>query len=168
MKLFELQDQTFGVSRLPWNSAPDIGWWRDGKVLRTYHGSNMKYLESFAENGLNRKDSGTGMISLAYEPFTARAFAAMGGEAEFRKAGAKAKTIPENERITLVFDIPQSFVKKYEDPNLRGNDPVHLARLRNKEEYEAWTGTDQQYYQLCELRVSSEVPAKYLVGYMIK
>ena len=92
----------------------------------------------------------------------------MGGEARFLAGGAKAKTVPENKRITLVFDLPKAFVRKHQDPDLHGNDPEHKKRLREKELYEAWTKGDQQYYQLCELRVNTAVPASYLVGYMIK
>ena len=155
-------------SKLPWNGSPDIGWWRDGAKLRVYHGTDLAHYESIAKTGLDRLDARTGMISFALEPFTARAFAVMGGEARFLGAGAKAKTVPQDKRITLVFDLPRSFVDKYEDPDLRGNDPEHKKRLEDKAVYDAWDGSDQQYYQLCELRVSSKVPAKYLVGYMMK
>lgn len=167
MRISELFENV-GVKQLPWNSNPNVGWWKDTNPLRMYHGSNLRHLDSFARYGLNKKDSSTGMISLAFEPFTARAFASMGGEADFRKAGAKAKTIPENQRITLVFDIPQNFIKQYQDPDLRGNDPEHLRRLLDSELYQNWKGSDQQYYQLCELRLSHEVPAQFLLGYMIK
>lgn len=157
-----------GLKSIPWDGAPTIGWWEDQNPLRMYHGSNARHLESFAKDGLNRKDSSTGMISLAFDPFTARAFAVMGGEAEFRKAGAKAKTVPENQRITVVFEIPKPFIIAHQDPDLRGNDPEHLKRLTDQSVYETWTGSDQQYYQLCELRLNAVVPAKYIVGYMIK
>ena len=166
-KQFLIEQET-KVPKLPWNGTPDIGWWRDGKVLRTYHGTNFEHLESISVSGLDRLDAKTGMISMALEPFTARAFAVMGGEARFLGAGAKAKVVPQEKRITLVFDLPQSFVSKYEDPDLRGNDPLHLRRLRERELYDEFDGIDQQYYQLCELRLSTAVPAKYLVGYMVK
>lgn len=156
------------VKKIPWVSAPTIGWWRDGSKVRVYHGTDIAHLESISKTGLDRLDARTGMISFALEPNTARAFAVMGGEARFLGAGAKAKTVEEKKRVTLVFDLPMSFVKKYEDPDLHGNDAEHKKRLREKELYDAWTDNDQQYYQLCELRVSSKVPAKYLVGYMLK
>ena len=66
------------ATKLPWDSNPKIGWWRDAKVLRMYHGTNLDFVDSFAKEGLNRPDPKTGMFSLAYEPFTARAFAVMG------------------------------------------------------------------------------------------
>lgn len=166
-KQFLIEQQT-SVPKLPWDGNPDIGWWRDGKTLRTYHGTTIDHLDSIAADGLNRLDAKTGMVSFALEPFTARAFAVMGGEARFLGAGAKAKVVPKDKRITLVFDLPQSFVSKYEDPDLRGNDELHLRRLRERDLYDEFDGSDQQYYQLCELRVSSVVPAKYLVGYMVK
>jgi hypothetical protein len=156
------------VPKLPWEKNPTIGWWEDKNPLRVYHGTQLKHLESIAKTGLDRLDAGTGMISFALEPYTARAFASMGGEAEFRKAGAKAKAIPESERITLVFDLPRAWVTAHRDPDLRGNDSLHLKRLLNKDEYDKFDSNDQQFYQLCELRVNAKVPAKYLVGYMVK
>ena len=38
----------------------------------------------------------------------------------------------------------------------------------SKEIYDSWNNNDQQYYQLCELRVRAHVPPKFLVGYMMK
>jgi hypothetical protein len=155
-------------SKLPWNGSPAIGWWRDGSKLRVYHGTDLQHYDSIAKTGLDRLDPKTGMISFALEPFTARAFSVMGGEARFLGAGAHAKTVPENKRITLVFDLPRAFVDAHEDPDLRGNDPEHKKRLQDEDEYRKFKGGDQQYYQLCELRVNAKVPAKYLVGYMVK
>ena len=160
--LLESKDQ------LPWDGNPTIGWWRDAKVLRLYHGTDLNNYESIKKTGLDRLDQRTGMISFAFEPFTARAFSVMGGEARFLGAGAKAKTVPAERRATLVFDIPMSFIEKHEDKDLHGNDPAHKSRLQNKDEYDAWKNSDQQYYQLCEIRIASKIPAKYLVGYMIK
>lgn len=168
MKVIELFEDEVTLEKLAWDSNPTIGWWRDADVLRLYHGTNSANLDSIAKSGLNRMDSRTGMISFAFEPFTARAFAVMGGEENFRAAGAKAKIVPENQRAVLVFDVPMSWILKHEDPDLRGNDDMHLRRLRSKSEYEKFDGNDQQYYQLCELRVDAAVPVDFLVGYMIK
>jgi hypothetical protein len=154
--------------QLQWDANPKIGWWKDQKVLRLYHGTDMDHLDSIYKSGLDRLDRSTGMISFAFEPFTARAFSVMGGEARFLGAGARAKTVPQTRRVVLVFDIPQKWIVSYEDPQLRGNDPVHKERLVDKTIYENFDQSDQQYYQLCELRVSSVVPAKYLIGYMVK
>ena len=133
-----------------------------------YHGTNLDFVDSFAKEGLNRPDPTTGMFSLAYEPFTARAFAVMGGEARFLASKSKALVVPESKRAVIVFDIPQTWITKHEDPDLRGNDDAHLERLRNKEVYEDWDNSDQQYYQLCELRANEPVPAKFMAGYMVK
>lgn len=156
------------LTRLPWNGTPTIGWWRDNDPLRLYHGTNLAHLDSFAEHGLNRPDPRTGMYSFALEPFTARAFAVMGGEARFLASKSKALTVPEDKRVVIVFDVPMSWIEKHEDPDLRGNDSTHLNRLREKSAYDEWTDHDQQYYQLCELRVDAPVPAKYIAGYMLK
>ena len=154
--------------KLPWNSNPTIGWWQSAKKLRMYHGTNLDNVESFAATGLNRPDPRTGLYSLAFEPFTARAFAVMGGEAHFLASKSKALVVPENKRAVIVFDIPLTWINKHADDFLGGNDEEHKERLQNKEIYDAWKNSDQQYYQLCELRVDAPVPAKYMTGYMLK
>lgn len=155
-------------NQIQWDGNPKIGWWKEAKVLRLYHGTNIEYLDSISKEGLNRPDPKTGMISFAIEPFTARAFAVMGGEARFLGAGAKAKTVAPSARCTLVFDIPQMWIQKNLDQDLHGNDPEHKERLMDKEIYDSWNNNDQQYYQLCELRVRAHVPPKFMVGYMMK
>lgn len=166
-KQFLLGEET-KMARLPWDSNPTIGWWRDAEPLRLYHGTNLEHVDSFFEHGLNRADPRTGMYSFAFEPFTARAFAVMGGEARFLASKSKSGVVPADKRVVIVFDIPQDWVLKHEDPDLRGNDEEHLRRLQSKSTYDAWDGTDQQYYQLCELRVNQAVPAKFIAGYMLK
>jgi hypothetical protein len=110
------------------------------------------------------------MFSFALEPYTARAYAVMGGEARFLSAKKKAKSlvVPENQRAVVVFEVPRDWVFKHEDPDLGGNTGDHKERLTNKEKYDAFDDDDQQYYQFCELRVNAPVPAKYIVGYMLK
>ncbi len=159
------------IKQVPWNGFPEIGWWRDQKKLTLYHGTNVDNLPGFAATGLSRPDPNTKMYSFAFEPFTARAFAVMGGEARFLNAKAhqaKQLVVPENKRAVLIFELPIAWIEKYMDPDLSGNDPSHKERLMDKDEYEKFSGSDQQYYQLCELRVTAPVDAKYIKGYMIK
>lgn len=156
------------TTRLPWNGNPTIGWWQDADVLRMYHGTNIDHLESFAREGLNRPDPRTKLYSLAFEPFTARAFAVMGGEARFLASKSKSQVVPENKRAVIVFDIPLKWINTHSDENLGGNDALHKERLLNKKLYDDWDSNDQQYYQFCELRVKAAVPAKYMSGYMLK
>lgn len=156
------------LKKLPWTADPKIGWWRDADPLRLYHGTSLDHLDSFGKEGLNRPDPKTGMYSLAFEPYTARAFAVMGGEARFLASKAKSKVVPEDKRVVIVFDIPQSWILKHEDPGLHGNDETRLKRLRNETEYKKWDENDQQYYQLAELRVDAPVPREFIAGYMMK
>lgn len=169
MKLSQLKVETRvdGTPQLPWRVWP-VSWWLDGPTVTAYHGTDRQHLASIAEHGLNRLDPRTGMVSFALEPHTAQAFAVMGGEARFLRGGARAKVVPKDQRCTLVFKLPRAFVTEHLDPELHGNDAEHKARLRDKALYEAWTGSDQQYYQLCELRLGTKVPPKYLIGYMLK
>lgn len=147
---------------------PSTGWWQDADPLVVYHGTHIRNLDAVYENGLNRKDPDTGMISVALEPFTARAYAAMsgaGGESDFRKAGGGAIQTPMNERVVFKFEIPQSWIQAHVDPKLGGNIGDSYKRMRDRAEYEKWEGTDQQYYQFSELRLDKEVPASFIIGH---
>jgi len=167
MKIRELFESS-NPMQLPWNGNAPIGWWQDNKVMRMYHGTNLDFVPSIAKEGLTRLDAKTGMISFAFEPFTARAFAVMGGEARFLASKSKALVVPENKRAVLIFDLPREFVFKVIDRDFHGNDPEHKERLIDKSVYENWTRSDQQYYQLCEMRLESVIPASMMAGYMIK
>lgn len=160
--------EAVALKHLPWNGNPTIGWWKDVKKLTMYHGTNIDNLEGFAKTGLSVPDPRTKLFSLAFEPFTARAFAVMGGEARFVAAKSKALTVPENKRAVVVFDIPQAWIAQHTDEDLGGNDTTHKDRLLDKTLYDQWKQNDQQYYQLCELRVKTAVPAKFITGYMLK
>ncbi len=154
---------------LKWNKLPDIGWWRDKKVLTLYHGTNIKNVDSFFKSGVNRPHPTTGMISMALEPNTAAGYASMsGGETSFRQAGAKATLVPFSERAVFVFDIPMSWIEKYYDPQLRGNIGAARKRMESKEEYDNFPGHDVQYYQTAELRFKKHIPPNFIKGYMIK
>ena len=163
-----IQEITSSIKQLPWTNNPTIGWWQNANPLRLYHGTNSNNLPGFAKTGLSVPDPRTGLFSFAFEPFTARAFAVMGGEARFLAAKAHALTVPENQRAVVVFDVPQSLVRRILDSSLGGNDPEHKKRLLDEDYYNQWNNNDQQYYQLCELRVTKPVGPEYIVGYMIK
>lgn len=161
MRLFEFKE-------MPFDSNPIIGWWRDQNPLRMYHGTNKANLESVLKNGITHRDPTTGLISLAFDPNTARGYASMsGGEANFRKAGANAKYVPIDKRITIVVELAQRWIESYMDPRLSGNIGDAKEKLLNKELYDNYDGPDYAYYALTELRVDMEVPVKYIVGYML-
>lgn len=157
------------IRKLPWNGRPRIGWWQDNKTVTMYHGTHLRNLESVSKNGIDRFDPNTGMISMAFEPNTAYGYAAMsgaGGEANFRKVGAKPVNTPKEERMVLVFEIPMDFIKKHYDPKFSGNTPKEKEKITNKLKYKP--GADFNYYALTELRFKAKIPVKYLVGYMLK
>ena len=157
----------FEVSELSWNSNATVGWWRNNDVLTVYHGTHVKNIESVLKNGLTVKDPTTGMISLALEPSTSRGYAAMSGEYNFRSAGAKAKVVPIEDRVVFVLKIPMKWIEENLDPRLGGNIGMAKDKLSNKDLYDKWARTDSEYYQLTELRVKKEVPAKFIKGYML-
>lgn len=157
---------------IPW-SQKDTGWWEDQDPITLFHGTHERNISTILKNGLDRKDPDTGMISLALEPHTAKGYAAMsgtGGESDFRKAGAKVKSTPMNERAVFVFEIPKDWLLTNMDKNLSGNVGDAKKRMQSKEEYENFkqhTGKpDYAYYQLAEIRVKKEVPAKFIKGIM--
>ncbi|CAL9979160.1 hypothetical protein VPHK469_0041 [Vibrio phage K469] len=149
------------------NADPKIGWWEDADPLTVYHGTNIRHIESVYKNGLDRKDPDTGMISVALEPFTAKAYAAMsgaGGEANFRTSGAAVST-PTSERVVFTLEIPQSWIREHVDPNLGGNIGDAYKHMRSREAYEKFDRSDQQYYQFAELRLDAAVPASFIKGH---
>jgi hypothetical protein len=152
-----------------WNTFPEIGWWKDKKKVTLYHGTHIENLDAVMKNGLNIVDPETGMISLAFEPNTGHGYASMyGGEQNFRKVGGKARHVPDEKRVVLVFNIPMNWIEKNMDPNFGGNMPHQKKNLSDKSEYEKFSGKDVTYYSLAELRIKNKVPAKFIVGYMRK
>lgn len=157
---------------IPFDNDPTVGWWDDEnrKTLTMYHGSNIVNVDAIYENGIANKDPSTGLISMALEPFTARAYAAMsgaGGEANFRTSRKRPKNVPDKDRVVFVFELPMSFVRKHYDKGLSGNMGMAYEHMKHKELYEKWDASDSQYYQLCELRFDTVIPPKYLVGHML-
>lgn len=165
MRLYEFTSPP----KLTWPKTLNIGWWQEQNKLTMYHGTNKANFQLIAENGLTKKDPNTGMISLAFEPNTAQGYASMyGGEAQFRAVGAKAVHVPLSDRIVFAFEIPMDWLKSRMDPKLGGNTPPEKAKLLNKELYEKFDKSDIEYYALTEIRVNTEVPSSFIIGYMTK
>lgn len=162
----------FENKEIPW-SQEDTGWWEDGDSVTVFHGTHERNIPDILKNGLTRMDPDTGMISLALEPHTAKGYASMsgtGGEASFRKVGAKIKHTPMNERAVFKIVIPRDWLEANMDKNLSGNIGTAKNRMKSKEEYELFKKfekkPDTAYYQLAELRVKKPVPAKFIKGVM--
>jgi hypothetical protein len=159
------------IKKIKWDSNPKIGWWEFQDPLVLYHGTHERNIEMISKNGITNKDPETGMISMALEPNTAFGYAAMsgtGGEANFRKAGNKVTSTPPKERAIFVAHVPWDWVEKHYDKNLKGNLKKEKERLSSEEVYNSFTGVDASYYQLSELRFNTEMPARFIVGYMQK
>lgn len=161
--------------QIKWNGNPTIGWWLDNNPVTFYHGTHIRNKDGILKDGIFAPESGptAGYVSLALEPNTSFAYASMsgaGGESGFRGAGQKATSTPPKERIVFVLHIPQSYFKTRMAP-ARGAMDVERTKLTTKSRYETWakTGkTDQEYYAITEIRLPKHVPAKYIVGYMLK
>lgn len=159
--------------KMRWNKNPTIGWWLDKDPVRFYHGTHSRNLEGILEGGIYAPTSGptANWVSLALEPNTAHGYASMsgaGGETEFRAAGANVALTPHSERTVFVLDLPQSYFLPLMAP-ARGAMSESRDKLNNKNRYEEWAKsgkTDQEYYQITEIRLPKHVPAKYIVGYM--
>lgn len=161
---------------MPWTKNPTIGWWLDQTPTTTfYHGTHSRNLEGIMKNGIYAPTSGptANWVSLALEPNTAHGYASMsgaGGEAEFRASGSNVATTPHSERTVFVLELPQSYFLSLMAPAL-GNMDDTRDKLTNKSRYDKWANsgkTDQEYYQITEIRLPKHVPAKYIVGYMKK
>ena len=104
------------LKETPWQKDPKIGWWKDqGDTLTMYHGTHKNNVDSMANEGIKAPDSGptAGKVSMTFDPYTARGYAFMGGESGFRAAGAKAKTVPMEDRRVLQVEIPKIGLRKY-------------------------------------------------------
>lgn len=159
------------VKSVKWTPHPKVGWWQDRKSLIMFHGTHYSNLEGILSSGLYAPSSGptAGWVSLAFDPNTAFGYASMsGGESSFRAAGAKAHTVPPNERLILVLKLDGSWAQQHMDPGLSGNMPEQRKRLENKDLYDNWNGQDSEYYQLSELRFPKMIPANMVLGYMLK
>lgn len=169
-QIFMKLEEKCSKYKINWSVKP-IGWWRDQDPLRLYHGTNIINVPFIIEDGINRKDPSTGMISMTPDPFTARGYAAMGsggGEALFRKAGMKVRSLPMEERAVFAFDVPMSWVLQNYDKELRGNLNQMRDKMMNKHLYHAFNGTDLEYYSTSEIRFRKEIPPSFMVGWMVK
>lgn len=158
------------LERFPWDGSPAIGWWKDQDPVTFYHGTNIANLDRISRMGILSPSVGStaGWVSLALEPNTSHGYASMtGGETNFRSAGMKARTLPEQERAVLIVSCPMAWVIDNMDPRLRGNTD-RRTKLLDKAEYDAFEGADSEYYQLTEIRVRDSVPPEMVIGYMIK
>lgn len=169
MRAFEIINE----NKLGWIKNPIIGWWLDSDPVRFYHGTHSRNVKGIMKNGIYAPTSGptADWVSLALEPNTAHGYASMsgaGGESEFRGIGDKVVTTPHHERTVFVLEIPQSyFLPKMADA--RGAMVASRDKLTNRDRYEEWKKsgkTDQEYYQITEIRLPKRVPPEYIIGYM--
>lgn len=155
-----------------WQGNPKIGWWLDNDPVTFYHGTHKKNIPFILENGIIAPKEGptAGWVSLALEPNTAIGYASMsgiGGETQFRAAGKKAVHTPLEDRVVFVLKIPQDyFLPKMAEQ--RGAMKTERNKLKDKEQYEKWQGSDQEYYALTEIRLPELAPVKFIQNYMFK
>lgn len=147
-------------STMPWHGNPTIGWWLNNESIVFYHGTHKDKAESILQNGLRALPTGrtAGVTYLALEPFTGRGYGAMSGETNFRAAGHKAKHVPVEDRATIVFSFPKSYVLE----NMNWVNP----KLINQQSYEKFVGSDTEYYELAEVTHSGSIPPEFIIGYM--
>ncbi len=160
------------IKKKPFNKNPNIGWWLDNDPITFYHGTHIRNIDYIEKNGLKSPKEGptAGWISLALEPNTAYGYASMsgaGGESEFRSAGHKAITTKKEERVVFIIKLPKKLVLSKMGKE-RGAMQSTRTKLINKNEYESWNKTDQEYYALTEIRMPNKIDTKFIKGYMVK
>ena len=88
----------------------------------------------------------------------------MGGESGFRAAGAKAKTVPMEDRRVIKAEIPKSWAEE-NMADMRGNVGSTKDNLTNKAKYDAAKKagmTDKEYYATTELRFKKPIPKEFI------
>jgi hypothetical protein len=171
MKLFSDMLLEANIKKKSWDKNPKIGWWLDNKKITAYHGTHINNIDWVVQNGLKAPTEGytAGIVSLAMEPNTAWGYASMsgaGGEVEsLRNAGAAVKSTSHKERVVFILEFPKSFLLKH----ISAIDyRTSQDKLSNKELYDEWTKTDQEYYMMTELKFKGTVDPKFIKGYMTK
>lgn len=176
-----LIEKTTEAKEIPFEHHPHVGWWKDKAEKdgyhTVYHGTHKRNLPHILKHGITHKDPRTGMISVTHDPHTAHGYAAMsgsGGEANFRRAGAKAVHTPHEDRVVIKMHLPKHFVDKHHDPHFHGN-PNHGNRnkMTDKAHYDNWKKQnphkpDHEFYQVSELRLKEKISPHHIVGYMHK
>lgn len=97
----------------------------------------------------------------------AHGYAAMSGEHNFRQAGAKAETVPDEHRSIVVAHLPMEWVKANVDTNFGGNSPEIKSRLQNREAHKQFVakhGTDFLPHETPEFRFKEAIPPEFIVG----
>ena len=147
-------------STMPWHENITIGWWLNNESITFYHGTHKDKAELILQNGLKASQTGktAGIAYLALEPFTGRGYGAMSGETEFRAAGHKAKHVPLEDRATIVFSFPKSYVLE----SMNWDNP----KLINKTSYDKFVGSDNEYYELAEVTHPGDISPEFIIGYM--
>jgi hypothetical protein len=169
MRIVELLES---LNLIPFERNPSIGWWEDQAQVTVYHGTHDKNVDNILQNGLTRADPQTGMISVTSDPNTAHGYAAMsgaGGEAAFRKAGARPVHVPHEDRSVIKFKLPIQWLKQNMDTTFSGNIGTAKTHLTSKDEYVKWKQqgkSDSEYYQTSEFRVNKPIPPSFIAGVM--
>lgn len=170
--------QFIAEGKIAFDRKTNHGFWDndDKDYVDVYHGTHKKNIPSIEQNGLNRHDPRTGMISVTMDPRTAHAYASMsggGGEANFRRVGKRPVTTPDKDRAVAKFRIPKHWLKANMDPHLGGNMDDARTRMASKETYNNWrsqnkTGSDNEYYSRTEFRLKKPIPREFYVGHSFK
>lgn len=87
------------------------------EFMTLYHGTHKDNVESFKAKGIlaneERTNKERGTVFATPRPDVGFAYAVMGGETNYLKAGSKAKDVPDSDRALVVLKIP----KKWYDEN---------------------------------------------------
>jgi hypothetical protein len=152
---------------------PKQGWWQDELsekgTVTLYHGADESRLQSIFQKGLMPDERGKTFVTPDVD--TGFGYASMtGGEKTFRKAGAKARHNPEENRAVLHLEIPKDFIEKYLSPNQTSKLSVDkLFSPQARESFQPYDfKNNQPYYALTEISFDAPIPPEFIVGYSKK
>lgn len=148
---------------------PATGWWLDNDPIHCYHGTFSPKLPNIFEKGLIPGSSGLCYVSPSYS--TAATFSQWGAEGidahisrTFRDG---LKIYPANHYAVVHFNLPRSFIEQhgiYRRERDRWLPKLKIPKLAERSLYDAFTGSDEEYYYMQEVKFDRPLPAEWITA----
>jgi len=154
----------------PPKGLPTTGWWLDTEIVPCYHGTFSHKFHSIQDQGLVPGSSGLCYVSPSY--LTAATFSVWGEEGIDthieRAFNGKLQIYRPSTYAVIHFALPRDFIEKnalYRDGTEKSFFSRHKQpRLADRRLYDAFSGTDEEYYDFEEVKFQCVVPPEFISG----